>query len=218
VTRILVADGLTTLRAAVVSVLAREDDFEVVGAATAAEVGRVAELATLDVALLDLDLPPDGALPAIAAVQSASPHAEIVVWSSRPQADSVFAALRRGATGYLDKDIGAAALVRAIRAAAGGEALLSRDLVALVIEAVHESDRMSGRRDRTSVLSTRERQVLDHIARGARNRQIAGALAISEFTVKRHVQNILRKLELGSRHEAATVYLAAVGHREAVTT
>ena len=78
-----------------------------------------------------------------------------------------------------------------------------------MIEAIHDFSDREGARERLFALSSRECEILEHVARGARNRQIASQLTISEFTVKRHVQNILRKLELRSRREAGDFYRAA---------
>jgi DNA-binding NarL/FixJ family response regulator len=78
-----------------------------------------------------------------------------------------------------------------------------------MIQALHGMDARAIARDRAAVLSAREREVLDLVAQGARNKQIAAALTISEFTAKRHVQNILRKLELPSRRAAAAFHAAA---------
>ena len=99
-----------------------------------------------------------------------------------------------------------------------GEAPLSRDLATLMIDALHGLDERTRARDRASVLSPREREVLDFVARGARNKQIATALVISEFTVKRHVQNILHKLEVTSRQAAATFYNDAFQPEESPVT
>ena len=97
-----------------------------------------------------------------------------------------------------------------------GEAPLSRDLASLMIDALHGSEERVRARDRAGILSSREREVLDLVAQGARNKQIASMLTISEFTAKRHVQNILQKLELPSRRAAATFYLTAFGPEDAV--
>jgi len=83
-----------------------------------------------------------------------------------------------------------------------------------MIDAMHGLDERTRARDRATALSPRELEVLDLVAQGARNKQIAAALVISEFTVKRHVQNILHKLELPSRHAAATFYGTAFGSEE----
>ena len=204
-TRILVADSATVLRVAVRSVLEAEKDFIVVEAASLDEIVAFDEDDAPDVALVDLDLPPRGGIAAVKALETAG-CSEIIVWGFRAERSLVFAAIRAGASGFLRKEISPQGLVRALRGAARGEAPLSRDLVSLVIDAVHDLGRDARSRDRASVLSTREREVLGLVAGGARNRQIAAALAISEFTVKRHVQNILHKLDLPTRQAAAAYY------------
>jgi len=126
----------------------------------------------------------------------------------------VLSAVRSGAHGFLHKEISAEGLIRALRGAAQGEAPLSRDLASLMIDALHGLDARAQARDRATILSSREREVLDLVAQGARNKQIAASLVISEFTVKRHVQNILQKLELPSRGAAATFYGTAFGSED----
>jgi DNA-binding NarL/FixJ family response regulator len=133
----------------------------------------------------------------------------MIVWSFAPTRETVLAAVRAGADGYLHKEISPAGLVRSLRGVIHGEAPLSRDLATLMIEAIHTLEERDRTRERLSVLSMREREILHHVAHGARNRQIAAALTISEFTVKRHMQNILGKLGVGSRSAAADFYLAA---------
>lgn len=198
-----IADPLTVFRGAVRQVLVREQDFEVVEAATLDEFEtRLDE--GVDVALVDDELPPDGALAAVRAAKTRCDH--VVVWSLRPSSDRVLGAIRAGATGYLRKEISPGGLVRSLRAVAKGESPLSRDLTSLMIAALHDAEARSRAHELTSVLSEREREVLDHLARGSRNKQIADELTISEFTVKRHVQNILQKLELPSRRAAAAFY------------
>lgn len=207
-TRILVADGAAVFRAAVRNVLAREPDFDVAEAANEAEVIAAVSVRRFDVALIDFDLPPVGGVAAIKAVRERS-RAEVVVWSLGPQQAAAFASIRAGASGYLDKEISPQGLVRALRGTARGEAPLSRELMALMVDAIHALDERQQAREQAAILSTREREVLSHVAAGGRNRQIAAALSISEFTVKRHVQNILRKLELSNRREAAALYRTA---------
>jgi len=208
-TRILVADGLTVFRAAVRNVLAREKDFEVVEAATAADVLGVLARGPVDIALVDLGLPPSGALGTVALLRERC-DAEVIVWSFKPDQETVFAAIRAGASGYLHKEISPSGLVRSLRGAARGEAPLSRELMALTIDALHSLEDRHRAREQAALLSAREREVLDHVARGARNKQIARALSISEFTVKRHIQNILHKLDLPSRQAAAALYNGAI--------
>ena len=212
-TRILVADSLAIFRAGVRNLLARESDFEVVEAGTFEQVLALVEQDCPDIALIDLELPPFGGVDAVQRLaRLCSSHT--IVWSFEPSRETVLAAVRAGAHGYLHKEISPEGLVRALRGVVQGEAPLSRDLAWLMINALHGLDEQERARTRATVLSAREREVLDLIAQGARNKQIAASLVISEFTVKRHVQNILQKLDLPSRRAAATLYGTAFGSEE----
>jgi len=202
-TRVCIADGVSVFRAGVREILLREQDFEVRGAADLAELDEALEDG-VDLALIDSELPPAGVRAAIACAKGRA--TEIVVWSLRPEPQEVLAAVRAGATGYLRKEISPAGLVRSLRGAARGQSPLSRDLTALMIDALHAAESTAQTREAAASLSTREREVLSHVALGSRNKQIATALTISEFTVKRHVQNILHKLELPSRRAAGAFY------------
>jgi two-component system nitrate/nitrite response regulator NarL len=204
-TRIVVADSLTVFRAAVRNLLEREEDFEVAEASDLAELERSVEERVPDIALVDLQLPPLGGVAAVRAVRERC-AACVIVWSLQPGRQNVFEAIRAGAAGYLHKEISAQGLVRSLRGVAHGEAALPRDLTAVLVATMQQHERDRDVVERAGRLSAREREVLDHVVRGAGNRQIAQALAISEFTVKRHVQNILRKLDLSSRRAAAALY------------
>ena len=206
--QILVADSLTIFRAGVRNLLTRESDLDVVEAANFDEVAAHVGCGCPDIALIDLELPPNGGVEAVRLLsQRCSTH--MIVWSFAPTRETVLAAVRAGADGYLRKDISPAGLVRSLRGVVHGEAPLSRDLATLMIDAIHRLEERDRTRERLGLLSTREREILDHVAQGARNRQIAAALTISEFTVKRHMQNILEKLGLGSRRAAADFYRTA---------
>jgi two-component system nitrate/nitrite response regulator NarL len=202
-TRVCVADSVAVFRAGVREVLAREKDFEVAEASDLPGLERALDT-DVDMVLIDHELPPNGVYAAIAAAKDRC--SEIVVWSLRPEPHQVLAAVRAGATGYLRKEITPGGLVRSLRGAVQGESPLSRDLTALMIDAIHASESSARTRELASILSVREREVLDFVARGSKNKQIAVELTISEFTVKRHVQNILHKLELPSRRAAAAFY------------
>jgi two-component system, NarL family, nitrate/nitrite response regulator NarL len=213
-TRILVADPLRIFRAGVRDVLAREGDFQAVEAGSLDEVLKAIDGRCPDIALIDLDLPPLGGVAAVERLAQIC-SAYMVVWSLEPTPDAVLAAVRAGAHGFLHKEIAPTDLVRSLRGAVQGRAPLAPDLATLLIGALHDLDERARARERASVLSLREREVLDHIARGAQNKQIAKALTISEFTVKRHVQNILHKLEVPSRKAAAMFYETAFDGEEA---
>jgi DNA-binding NarL/FixJ family response regulator len=206
--RILVADPVTIFRTGVRNVLRRASDFQVVEASSYEEAELRLEGGCPEIALIDLDLPPKGG---VEAVRSMSERCStyLIVWSFDPSPQSVLAAVRAGADGFLDKKISPEGLIRSLRGVTHGEAPLSRDLTKLMVDAIHGSELRDRSRERLSALSAREREILEHVALGARNRQIADALTISEFTVKRHVQNILSKLEVGSRRAASDFYTAA---------
>jgi two-component system nitrate/nitrite response regulator NarL len=206
-TRVLVADALPIFRSGVSKLLLRENEFEVVEAASLDDFARLAGMWP-EIVLLDADLPPRGGLAAVAWL---SEHCDshTIVWSLDPAPGDILEMIRAGARGYLRKDISPRGLMRSLRGVVRGEAPLSRDLAMMMIEALHGFDERERARDRASALSTRERQVLDLVAQGAQNKQIAQALSISEFTVKRHVQNILEKLAVPSRRAAADFYLSA---------
>jgi DNA-binding NarL/FixJ family response regulator len=207
-TKVLVADPFAIFRVGVSNLLRRERDFAVFEATDLRVLQKRVRVQCPDIVLIDLDLPPDGG---VAAVQWLDEHCgtHTIVWSFDPSRETVLAAVRAGAIGYLRKDISPEGLVRSLRGVVDGEAPLSRDLAAVMVEAIHKFADHEETRDRLSGLSSRECQILDYLARGKRNRQIASELTISEFTVKRHVQNILGKLELRSRREASDLYYAA---------
>jgi len=207
-TRVLIADPIRIFRVGVRNLLARESDVEVVDAAHLDDLDEL-NGEWPDIALIDLNLPPLGS---IAAVQRLKSRCDVhaIVWSFEPTPETVLGAILAGADGYLHKEISRAGLLRSVRGVVQGEAPLSRDLALLMIDALHGLQERDRWRERMSVLSEREKEVLGYIACGARNRQIAQALAISEYTVKRHVQNIREKLEVGSRSAAAAFYREAL--------
>jgi two-component system nitrate/nitrite response regulator NarL len=207
-TRLAVADGMPLFRSGVRRLLEREADFEVIEAGSLEELLREADRSVPDVALIDLDLPPRGGVAAAAALSDCH-DTQTIVWSFRADREAVLASVRAGAVGYLEKEIAPAALVRALRGLVRGEAPLSRRLALLLIDGIHSLDARDRSRERASALSKREREVLEMVAQGARNKQVAASLEISEFTVKRHMQNILQKLDLPSRRAAAAFYRSA---------
>lgn len=213
-TRIVVADPLRIFRSGIRNLLAREPDFDVAEAGTLDEMLDLVGEGVPDIALIDLALPPQGGIAAVQRLARAC-SAHLIVWSFEPTRETVLDALRSGAHGFLHKEISPAALIRSLRGVVHGEAPLSRDLVSLMIDALHGLDERQRARDRMRALSNREREVLRFLAQGAPNKEIAAALTISEFTAKRHVHNILHKLDVPTRRSAAAFYLTAFGVEEA---
>jgi DNA-binding NarL/FixJ family response regulator len=207
-TRVVIADPLALFRSGVREVLAWDNDFTALEAANRDELMVVARHGSADVALVDLDLPPDGGIAVVRRLAELS-SLHTIVWSSAPDRETVLSAIRAGASGYLDKELSPEGLIRSLRGLDSGEAPLSRTLATQLIEALHGLRENELIAEQAGLLSPREREVLDLVADGARNKEIAATLFISEFTVKRHVQNILEKLGVPSRRAAAAFHRAA---------
>ena len=179
-------------------------DIEVVAEADSGDtaVALVVEHAP-DVVLMDLVMPGMDGVAATRAVKAQSPRTQIIMLTSYHQDEHIFPAIRAGALSYLLKDVEPAALANAVRQAAAGEAVLHPRVAARVVQEVQGS-----RQEAANVfteLSDRELEVLRLIADGANNGRIAEQLVISEKTVKSHVSNILGKLHLADRTQAAVL-------------
>jgi DNA-binding NarL/FixJ family response regulator len=126
----------------------------------------------------------------------------------RLTSDLVFELVRAGAVGVLPKEISPTGLLRALRGVVDGEAALGRDIAWLLVNGVQRAGATQGVAQHLTTLSSRELEVLELVADGRANKEIAEHLDLSEFTVKRHIQNILRKIGARSRWEASASYLA----------
>ncbi len=198
--RVLIADDHAVVRQGLRTFLELQEEIEVVGeAGDGVEAVEIAEELKPDVALMDLVMPRLGGGEAIERIIEVSPATRVVVLTSFADDEVLFPALRAGAAGYLLKDVQPRELVSAIRAAAGGETILHPTVAARVLEEV------TSRPDpaRRSALTERELEVLALIARGMANKLIARELGVAERTVKTHVSNILGKLGLTDRTQAA---------------
>jgi DNA-binding NarL/FixJ family response regulator len=209
---IAVADPVAMSRLGVVCLLEADERFCPVecGASEALETA----VSTLrpTVALVDAALPPKGGLWAVAHLANVSDCRTILLETTVTRT-GVLTALAAGASGILTRDISEPALLRALAAACRGEALLGRQVATWVVDAIRGAALEPERRRPPGLerLSIRERQVLRLVALGYQNREIADALRVSEFTVKRHVQNILGKLDHPSREMAGAAYLYHLG-------
>ena len=209
-TQVLIAEGVPIFRAGVVELLEREPDFEITQAESLQQLLAVATDMRPDVALVDRDLPAGGGLEAVSFLVRRH-SIPVIVWSLEPTRADVLAAVRAGAAGYLRKKVSPVGLVRSLRGLQGGEAPIARDLMQPVIAELYQRRRNGSKHESGLPLSARQLEVLELVARGERNGVIAGELGISEFTVKRHVQNIRAKLELDSRDAAAAYFRRAYG-------
>jgi DNA-binding NarL/FixJ family response regulator len=201
VIRVLIADDQPVVRQGLRTFLALHEDIEVVGEAEDGEraLEAIAALAP-DVVLMDLVMPRLDGVAAIERLRALGSPARTIVLTSFLDEDKVLPAVRAGAAGYLLKDVEPAELVRAIRTVDGGEALLHPAVAARVLRELAADD---DRARRHELLTPREREVLALLARGRANKAIAFELGVAEKTVKTHVGNILGKLGLSDRTQAA---------------
>ena len=199
--RVLVADDHIVVRQGIRALLATEPDIEVVGEAENG-LDAVAEVEKLqpDVTLMDLVMPEMDAIEAIRHITARQPEARILVLTSFAADDKVFPAIKAGALGYLLKDSGPEELVSAIHQVYRGESSLHPTIARKLL---HELSHPAERPPTPEPLTEREVEVLKLVARGRSNQEIAEQLVISEATARTHVSNILRKLHLASRTQAA---------------
>ncbi len=200
--KILLVDDHSVVRQGICAFLEAQPDLVIIGEAASGEeaIQLVAEWAP-DVVLMDLSMPGMSGIEAIRQIKKISPRSQIVVLTSFQGDEYIFPTLRAGALSYLMKDIQARDLASTIRQAYRGEAVLHPRVAARVVQELR-----GARKDTTNVfteLSDREMDVLRLIARGDSNAIIAKKLSISEQTVKGHVSNILGKLQIADRTQAA---------------
>ncbi|MET9697989.1 response regulator transcription factor [Streptomyces sp. NPDC006529] len=204
--RVLLVDDHQVVRRGLRTFLEVQDDIEVVGEASdGAEGAARAEELRPDVILMDIKMPGTDGLDALRRLRELANPARVLIVTSFTEQRTVVPALRAGAAGYVYKDIDPDALAAAIRSVRAGHVLLQPE----VAEALLSQDEQGPAPGRGGSLTDREREVLGHIADGRSNREIARALVLSEKTVKTHVSNILMKLDLSDRTQAA---LWAVRH------
>lgn len=203
--RIFLIDDHNLFRSGVKALLARQPDFEVVGeAADGLEGLKRAREMKPDVVLLDLKMPGISGREAVQMLIEELPQTQVLMLTVSEDEEDLLDTLKSGARGYLLKNIDADFLVDAIRRAARGEAVMSPQMTSKLVQGLQHSGREmapeAADRDR---ISPREREILALLARGASNKEMARELKLAESTVKIHVQNILRKLNVTSRVQAA---------------
>ncbi|SCK30843.1 two component transcriptional regulator, LuxR family [Streptomyces sp. WMMB 714] len=203
--RVLIVDDHLVVRRGLRTFLEIQEDIEVVGEAADGEEGvaRAEELRP-DIVLMDVKMPGTDGIEALRQLVQLGNPARVLVVTSFTEQRTVVPALRAGAAGYVYKDVDPDALAGAIRSIHAGHVLLQPEVAGALL-----SEGSGGSAGRGTQLTEREREVLELIADGRSNREIARALVLSEKTVKTHVSNILMKLDLADRTQAA---LWAVRH------
>jgi DNA-binding NarL/FixJ family response regulator len=199
--RIVIADDHKVVRQGLRMFLDLDPELEVVGEAeNGAQAVELAGLLAPDVVLMDLLMPVMGGIEAIGLIRARHPETEVVAMTSVLENAAVVGAVRAGAIGYLLKTTDAEALCSAIRAAAAGQVRLAPEAAALLMREVQLPAPAASE---TDALTDRETDVLRLIAQGRANKEIASELGIGEKTVKTHVSNVLAKLGVQSRTQAA---------------
>jgi RNA polymerase sigma factor (sigma-70 family) len=202
--RVLLVDDDDLMRAGLKAVLSSDETLEVVGEAG---TGRTAVDHTIalspDVVLMDVRMPDLDGIAATREVVAVSPDAKVVILTTFEQDDYIFGALSAGASGFLLKRTKPEELIAGIHAVAAGDSLLSPSVTRRVIDRMARQPAANvSLQERLEVLTPRERDVLEHVARGLSNGEIAQTLVIEESTVKTHVKRILGKLRARDRVQA----------------
>ena len=204
--RVIIADDQALFREGLRTLLSTRSEVEVVGeAANGEEVLAMVDRMQPDVVLMDLRMPVMDGIVATTRLRDRWPSIPVLVLTTFDDDASLFGALRAGAAGYLLKDVSSETLMSAVTAAARGEAFLQSTVTGRVVAAFARLMESGGPRAEALVLplSPREREILSLLGTGASNKEIADRLCLAEGTVKNHVTNILTKLDVRDRTQAA---------------
>jgi len=204
VVRLLLVDDHVLFREGLISLIGPQPDLQVVGqAGNVTEAIGAARTLRPDVILMDFTLPDGTGLDATQVILAELPDAKIIFLTVHEDDETLFAAIRAGAVGFLFKNTRAAELLKRLRAVARGEAGISPAIALRILDEFSRTTAASARGDEqaSSGLTAREIEIVREIAQGASNRDIANRLFISENTVKNHVRNVLAKLHLRNRRE-----------------
>jgi DNA-binding NarL/FixJ family response regulator len=202
--RVYLVDDHEVVRRGLREMIDAEDDMEVVGDAATAGMALAGLAKTSpDVAVLDVRLPDGNGVEVCREARARSPELACLMLTSFGDDEALFEAIMAGAAGYLLKDVRGTDLLDAIRRVAAGDSLLDPTLTGRVLERLRKGDEKD---ERLKALSDQERRILALIAEGLTNRQIADRLHLAEKTVKNYVSNLLAKLGMSRRTEAAVFY------------
>ena len=206
--RVLLADDHDLFRQGVRRLLEGVSDLEVIGEGrTGEETVRLVEDLIPDIVLLDITMPGLSGIDAARLIKTASPRTGVIMLTVHADEEFLFEAIKAGAMGYLLKDASPDDLVRAIRLIYGGEGLLAPSMAAKVMREFARTREAKELAGVLNPLTVREIEILQHVAEGLANKEIAHKLSISERTVKNHLSNIMEKLHVNSRTQAAVYAL-----------
>ena len=205
--QILIVDDHAVVRDGLIALLSAEPGMVVVGSAgDGAEAIRLAAETNPDIILLDLVMPNVDGIQATRQIKKDNPEARILILTSFGEDHQVFAAVKAGAMGYLMKDTSSDELIVAVRDTFAGKPVMQPDIAQKLMREIQSQDEDGSPEDE---LTEREIEILQHLAQGKNNQQIADDLFLSERTVRTHITNILGKLELTNRTQAVLYALRA---------
>ena len=204
--KVLVVDDHPIFRQGLISLLQQYPEFETVGQATNGEEAvAVASEVQPDVIVMDVCMPGGDGIAATTALQQTSPKVKVIIVTVSDKDEDLFAAIKAGARGYLLKSVSLRELIDSIRLVAQGEAIISPTVAGKLLDEFKQTDRDQSGKELNGGLSLREQEVLQLVAQGASNKEIADQLFISETTVKAHLRTILQKLHARNRAEAVAL-------------
>jgi DNA-binding NarL/FixJ family response regulator len=203
-TRVLIADDDDLMRAGLRELLSNDPSIEIAGeASTGREAVAAARRLAPDVVLMDVRMPDLDGIAATRELSQVAPHTRVLILTTFEQDDYIFPGLRAGASGFLLKRTRPEELIAAVHTIAAGDSLLSPSVTRRVIyHMAQHPDPQVADHAKLEALTPRERKVLELIARGLANREIAAALTVEESTIRTHVKRILMKLGLRDRVQA----------------
>lgn len=211
--KVLIVDDHEVVREGLRSLLAQRRSLAVVGeAASAAEAVEEARRSTPDVVIMDVRLPERSGIEACREIRAERPETRVIMLTSYPDEEAVFASIVAGASGYLLKDIRRQALIDAIEAVARGSSLLDPTVTDKVLARIRKMG-MGAADEQLAQLSEKEQRILSLIAEGKTNKEIAEIVCLSDKTVKNYVSSILSKLNLSHRAAAAAFMATRLARR-----